>query len=189
MLCCCFNWRISYFWFLFLYSKTLFLILFYCHFLKEKNCKCRFAASHATTHQLQEYAQNYEATTFAVIPQRCIRNFFKFPIVHFLWLNFSWKNLPKRPATKSSFFLCQHYEVKRSWKAVTVKVWMEADVWKRFTLLYTFSPGMRRRSDVSFRSHIGRDVADHAETLSWRRNWYMNETDLFKTSMWCLIST
>ena len=28
------------------------------------------------------------------------------------------------------------------------------------------SPGMRRRSDVSFRSHIGRDVADHAETSS-----------------------
>ena len=26
--------------------------------------------------------------------------------------------------------------------------------------------GMRRRSDVSFRSHIGRDVADHADTSS-----------------------
>ena len=29
-------------------------------------------------------------------------------------------------------------------------------------------PGMRRRSDVSFRSHIGRNVADHAETSSQR---------------------
>ena len=27
-------------------------------------------------------------------------------------------------------------------------------------------PGMQCRSDVSFRSHIGRDVADHAETSS-----------------------
>ena len=40
-------------------------------------------------------------------------------------------------------------------------------------------PGMRRRSDISFRSHIGRDAADHAETSSRRRRWYMNETDLF----------
>ena len=44
-------------------------------------------------------------------------------------------------------------------------------------------PGMRRRNDVSFRSRIGRDVADHVETLSWRRNWYVNETDLFETSL------
>ena len=26
-------------------------------------------------------------------------------------------------------------------------------------------PGMRRPSDVSFRSHISREVADHSETL------------------------
>ena len=44
-------------------------------------------------------------------------------------------------------------------------------------------PGMRRRSDVSFRSHIGRDIADHAKTSSRRRNWYVNETDLFQTSL------
>ena len=50
-------------------------------------------------------------------------------------------------------------------------------------------PGMRRRSDVSFRSHIGRDVADHAETSSQRLNWYVNETDLFETSLRRLIST
>ena len=37
---------------------------------------------------------------------------------------------------------------------------------------------MRRRSDVSFRSHTGRDVADHAETSSQCRDWYLNETDL-----------
>ena len=30
---------------------------------------------------------------------------------------------------------------------------------------------MRRRRDVSFRSHIGRDVADHAETSSRHRSW------------------
>ena len=52
-----------------------------------------------------------------------------------------------------------------------------------------FAPGMRRRSDVSFRSHIGRDVADHAETSSQRRDWYVNETDLFETSLWRLIGT
>ena len=46
---------------------------------------------------------------------------------------------------------------------------------------------MRRRSDVSFRSHIGRDVADHAEILSRRHIWYVNETDLFETSLRRLI--
>ena len=44
------------------------------------------------------------------------------------------------------------------------------------------SPSMRHRSDVSFRSHIGWDVADHAYTSSRYRNWYVNETDLFETS-------
>ena len=34
-----------------------------------------------------------------------------------------------------------------------------------YTNTYT-PPGMRRRRDVSFRSDIGRDVADHAETSS-----------------------
>ena len=29
-----------------------------------------------------------------------------------------------------------------------------------------YPPGMRRRSNVSFMSYIGRDVADHAETSS-----------------------
>ena len=42
---------------------------------------------------------------------------------------------------------------------------------------------MRRRSDVSFRSHIGRDAAEHAETSSQRRDWYVNDTDLFETSL------
>ena len=51
-------------------------------------------------------------------------------------------------------------------------------------------PGMRRRSDASFRSHIGRDFADQAETSSrQRRDWHMNETDLFKTSLWRLTRT
>ena len=47
-----------------------------------------------------------------------------------------------------------------------------------------YPPGMRRRSDVSFRSHIGWDVTDHTETSSQRRNRYVNETDLFETSHW-----
>ena len=42
---------------------------------------------------------------------------------------------------------------------------------------------MRGRSDVSVRSHICRDVADHAETSLQRRNRYVNETDLFETSL------
>ena len=48
---------------------------------------------------------------------------------------------------------------------------------------------MRRRSDVSFRSHIGRDVADRAETSSRRRGWYVIETDLFEMSLRRLIGT
>ena len=41
---------------------------------------------------------------------------------------------------------------------------------------------MKHHHDVSFRSHIDQDVADHADT-SWRRNWYKNEADLFETSL------
>ena len=48
---------------------------------------------------------------------------------------------------------------------------------------------MRHRSDVSFRSHIGRDVAENAKTPSRRRNWYVNETDLFETSLQRLTGT
>ena len=33
-------------------------------------------------------------------------------------------------------------------------------------------PSMRRCSNISFRSHIGPDVADHTKTSSRRRNWY-----------------
>ena len=50
-------------------------------------------------------------------------------------------------------------------------------------------PGMGRRSDVSIRFHIGRDVADHAEMSSRRRMRYVNETDLFETSLRRLIGT
>ena len=39
---------------------------------------------------------------------------------------------------------------------------------------------MKRCSDVSVNSRITRDVADHAETSSRRRNRYVNETDLFE---------
>ena len=42
---------------------------------------------------------------------------------------------------------------------------------------------MRRHSDVSVRSDIGRDVADHDETSLQRRVWYVNETDLFEMSL------
>ena len=52
-----------------------------------------------------------------------------------------------------------------------------------------FPPGMRRCSGVSFRSHIGRDVADHAETSSRRPNRYVNVTILLETSLRRLIGT
>ena len=52
-----------------------------------------------------------------------------------------------------------------------------------------FPPGMQRCSDVSVRSHIDRDVTDHAETSSRRCNRYVNETDLFETSLRGLIGT
>ena len=53
--------------------------------------------------------------------------------------------------------------------------------WSCFSL---HPPAMRRPSNVSFRSLIGRDVADYAKTSSWRSNWYVNETDLFEMSHW-----
>ena len=53
----------------------------------------------------------------------------------------------------------------------------------------SYLTGMPRRSDISVRSHISRDVADHAETSSQRRNRYVNETDQFKTSLRRLIGT
>ena len=37
--------------------------------------------------------------------------------------------------------------------------------------------------------HIGREVADHAETSSRRRNWYVNETEQFETPFRSLIGT
>ena len=42
-------------------------------------------------------------------------------------------------------------------------------------------PDMRRRSNVSFWSHLGWDVPDHVATSSRRHYWYVNETDLFGT--------
>ena len=52
-----------------------------------------------------------------------------------------------------------------------------------------FPLGVRCHRDVSFRSHIGRDVVDHAKTL-WRRcNWYVIERDLFETSLRRLTGT
>ena len=53
----------------------------------------------------------------------------------------------------------------------------------------TFPLSMRRCSSVSFRSHIGRDIADRVETSSRRRNWYVNKTDLFEMSLRRLIGT
>ena len=53
----------------------------------------------------------------------------------------------------------------------------------------SFPPDMRRRSDVSFKSHIGRDVADHVKTSSRRLNWYVNVTDLFEMPLGLLTGT
>ena len=44
-----------------------------------------------------------------------------------------------------------------------------------------YPPGMRRRSDVSFWSHLGWDVVDHIETSSRRRYRCVNDSDLFGT--------
>ena len=49
--------------------------------------------------------------------------------------------------------------------------------------------GMQRRSDVSFWSHLGSDVADHIETSSRRRYWYVNESGFFGTLSWRLTGT
>ena len=59
----------------------------------------------------------------------------------------------------------------------------------KFTLPPTFPPGMRRRSDVPIKSHIGWDVADHAAPSSQRRSKYVNETDIFEISLRRVIGT
>ena len=65
-----------------------------------------------------------------------------------------------------------------------------SEIWSALLIfLNNFPPDMRNRSDVSFRSDIGRDVVGHAETLSWRHNWNVNETDLSETTLQCLIGT
>ena len=48
---------------------------------------------------------------------------------------------------------------------------------------------MRGRSDVSFWSHLSRDIADNIETSSRRGFWYVNETDLFGTLLQRLTGT
>ena len=53
----------------------------------------------------------------------------------------------------------------------------------------SFPSDMRRRSDVSFKSHIGRDVTNHAKTSSRRLNWYVNATDLFEMPLGRLTGT
>ena len=53
------------------------------------------------------------------------------------------------------------------------------------TFSLPFPLGLRRRSDVSFRSHMGRDVADNAETSQLVREW----AELFETSFRRLIGT
>ena len=44
-------------------------------------------------------------------------------------------------------------------------------------------------SDLSFRFHIGRDVADHAARSYRRCNWYVNESYLFETPLRRIIGT
>ena len=55
--------------------------------------------------------------------------------------------------------------------------------------MFDYPPGVGRRSNISFRSHIGRGVADHVETSSSRYKWCVNETGLFVMSLRCLIGT
>ena len=59
----------------------------------------------------------------------------------------------------------------------------------RISVYNYYPPGMRRRSDVSFWSHLGWDVADHIETSSRRRYWYVNERNLFRTLLRPLTGT
>ena len=49
------------------------------------------------------------------------------------------------------------------------------------TIKWNLPPDMQRRSDISFWSHLGWDVADRIGMSSRRRYWYVNETDLFGT--------
>ena len=60
---------------------------------------------------------------------------------------------------------------------------------KKCQIQVVYPPGMRRHSDVSFRSHVSGDVADHAKTSSRRLNWYFIENDLFETTLQRLTGT
>ena len=60
-----------------------------------------------------------------------------------------------------------------------------------FFCSFSFPPGMQRRSDVPFCSHLGWDIADHIETSSRRHYWYIDGPvwDNFATSHWHLNKT
>ena len=61
--------------------------------------------------------------------------------------------------------------------------------WLMSFQIVNYPPSMRGRSDVSFWSHLSRDIADHIETSSRRGFWYVNETDLFVTLLRRLTGT
>ena len=52
-----------------------------------------------------------------------------------------------------------------------------------YKLISDDPPRMRSRSDNLFTSQIDRYIADHAAMSSRHRNWFVNETDLFETSL------
>ena len=57
-----------------------------------------------------------------------------------------------------------------------------------FVIIFANPPGIRGRSDYLFRSYIGRHAVAHADTLSRRRNQYVNKTDLLEAFQQRLIS-
>ena len=84
--------------------------------------------------------------------------------------------------TEGPLVITLHFKLKTAQLLLTLSV-------NRSNRRIYYPPSMRRRTDISIRSHIGRDVADQAETSSRRRNMYVNETDLFETSLRHLTAT
>ena len=99
LMCCCFNWRNSYFWFPMLFLE---IIVFQIVLLLRDNYVDTSLSRTTMTHNFQEYTQNIYHLT--VVLQRCIRNFLKISCIPLLRLIFSWENyLLWKPITNSNF--------------------------------------------------------------------------------------
>ena len=79
--------------------------------------------------------------------------------------------------------------LSKAYKVLYEKVQKNYVSWYRRMIQREAPPSIRHRSDVSIRSQLVHDVADHAKTSSRRHNLYINKTDLFEMSLQLLTFT